>query len=119
MDMIAFSVANVNRCSDPDGFNHDLNDWTLSDWCTAVLGELGEAANIIKKMNRIRDGIRNKESKDQLETMLMDEIADTFIYLDLLAQAAGFSLNDAVIAKWNAKSNEIGYPHLIWEENIS
>ncbi|MBR2813452.1 MAG: hypothetical protein IKE60_02295 [Reyranella sp.] len=33
--------------SKPDG-----SDWALSTWCNAVLGELGELANLIKKVER-------------------------------------------------------------------
>ena len=52
-----FSVFNLRRCEASNGFNHKLGDWSLSDWMTAVTGELGEAANIAKKLNRVRDGI--------------------------------------------------------------
>ncbi len=58
MDWPAFSVINRARCESPEGFNHALQSWSLSDWFTAILGELGEAANVAKKLNRIRDGIR-------------------------------------------------------------
>lgn len=82
-----FSAANRLRCE--HGFKHQLSDWSLSDWFTAVMGELGEAANIAKKLNRVRDGIPgNKQSEPELREQLKREVADTFIYLDLLAQAA-------------------------------
>lgn len=58
-----FSAVNRKRCESPDGFNHALDSWSLSDWFLAVLGEFGEAANVGKKLNRVRDGIPgNKES---------------------------------------------------------
>jgi NTP pyrophosphatase (non-canonical NTP hydrolase) len=83
----------------------------MSDWMIATLGELGEAANILKKLNRVRDGIPgNKESADQLRDKLRREIGDTFVYLDLLAQSAGFTVADAAREVFNAKSEEIGYP---------
>lgn len=105
-----FAVINRRRCESPRGFNHKLSDWSLSDWFTAVLGELGEAANVAKKLNRVRDGIPgNKETPDELRAKLADEVADAFIYLDLLAQAAGFCLEDAVRDKFQRKSVEIGY----------
>lgn len=110
MDMVLFSEENRKRCISPDGFNHPLASWSLSDWMTATLGELGEAANVVKKLNRVRDGIRgNKESEEELRHDLENEIADAFIYLDLMSQAAGFRLADAVMKKFNAKSKEIGY----------
>ena len=107
----AFSKQNRTRCESPEGFNHALESWSLSDWITAVVGELGEAANIAKKLNRVRDGIPgNKESPDELRTKFARELADTFIYLDLLAQAAGIDLPATVVEVFNAKSAEIGYP---------
>lgn len=113
MDMKRFSIVNRQRCEHPDGFCHPLQHWSLSDWTTAVLGELGEAANIVKKLNRIRDDIPgNKigESEQELMEKLGDEIADTFCYLDLMAQAAGIDLSDKVIDKFNKVSERICYP---------
>lgn len=105
-----FSERNRRRCESPLGFNHSLSSWTLSDWFTATMGELGEAANIVKKLNRIRDGIPgNKETEAELKDKLRREIADVFIYLDLTAQAVGFRLNDAVDEVFKAKSAQIGY----------
>jgi NTP pyrophosphatase (non-canonical NTP hydrolase) len=105
-----FAKTNRERCESPDGFNHRLESWSLSDWVTATLGELGEAANLVKKLNRLRDGIRTKESRDDLDAALFTEIGDTGVYLDLFAQAAGFRLEDAVREVFNEKSTEIGYP---------
>lgn len=111
MDLNEFSRANAARCTSGIGFGHAPGDWSLSDWMVATLGELGEAANVLKKLNRYRDGIAgNTASKAELIEQFEREIADTMIYLDLLAQAAGFSLADAVRKTWNAKSKQIGYP---------
>lgn len=105
-----FAVLNRRRCESARGFNHKLSDWSLSDWFTATLGELGEAANIGKKLNRVRDGIPgNKETPDELHAALQEEVADVFIYLDLLAQSQGFSLEEAVRAKFQKTSAKIGY----------
>lgn len=114
MDLRVFSLVNRSRCEDGDGFNHSLQSWSLSDWVTAAVGELGEAANVVKKLNRLRDGVPgNKVSPDVLREQLRREVADTFIYLDLLSQAAGFDLADAVRDTFNAKSRELGAPHRI------
>lgn len=110
MDMDAFSAANRARCEAPNGFNHDLRSWSLSDWMTATTGELGEAANIVKKLNRYRDGINgNLQTEEQLRGMLRRELGDVFVYLDLMAQAAGFKLSDAAAEVFNKKSEQIGY----------
>lgn len=110
MNMHEFSLENLTRCEAPDGFNHALSSWSLSDWMTATLGELGEASNVLKKLNRVRDGIPgNKETPDELRAMFADELADTFIYLDLLSQAAGVDLPAAIRSKFNRTSQKIGY----------
>ena len=114
-----FSVFNRRRCEAGHGFNHPIGDWSLSDWFTATMGELGEAANIAKKLNRARDGIPgNSETTDELSAALADEIADTFIYLDLLAQSAGINLGEAVISKFNRTSEKIGYRNVLFNRTI-
>ena len=35
----------------PSGFSYEFDSWSLSDWMTATMGELGEVAN------RVHDGI--------------------------------------------------------------
>jgi NTP pyrophosphatase (non-canonical NTP hydrolase) len=110
MNMREFSRENRRRCESPTGFNHRLDSWSLSDWMTATLGELGEAANVAKKLNRVRDGIPgNRQSEAELRAMLAREIADAFIYLDLMAQSCGIDLAAAVRDTFDRKSAEIGY----------
>lgn len=110
MDLTAFSETNRKRCEAFSGFNHMLDDWSLSDWMTATVGELGEAANVAKKLNRVRDGIPgNAETADELRSALADELADTFIYLDLLCQSQGIVLADAVASKFDRTSEKIGW----------
>lgn len=111
MNLDEFDKANRERCESPAGFDHKLDSWSLSDWITACVGELGEAANIVKKLNRVRDGIPgNKETEAELKAKLARELADTFIYLSLAAQRAGVRLSEAIPEVFDAKSEEIGYP---------
>lgn len=110
MTFAAFSAENRARCEAPNGFNHPVGSWSLSDWMTATMGELGEAANAAKKLNRVRDGIvGNDETEAELRANFADELADTFIYLDLLAQSQGIDLAAAVRAKFDRTSKKIGY----------
>lgn len=119
MDFRDFSVFNRHRCEAAKGFNHPLSGWSLSDWMTAVAGELGEAANIAKKLNRVRDGIPgNTQSEPELRSALADEIADTFIYLDLLAQSQGIDLEAAIIDKFNRTSEKIGYDNKFFRRSV-
>jgi NTP pyrophosphatase (non-canonical NTP hydrolase) len=114
-----FSQANRERCEHPHGFNHPLSSWSTSDWFLAMMGELGEAANVAKKLNRVRDGIvGNKEMPEVLRAKLRRELGDTFVYLDLTCQALGFSIADAAMEVFNAKSAEIGYPKQNMTEEV-
>ena len=94
MSLKEFSARNLRRCISPEGFNHPLSGWSLADWMLAAAGELGEAMNVAKKLNRERDGITgNDKSKGELLSDLSDELADTVIYLDLVAHAEGIDLS--------------------------
>ena len=88
-----------------------LVSWSLSDWFTAMAGEVGELGNVIKKLNRARDGLKgNRESVAELEAMLPKECADVLIYLELFAQVAGFNLVAATRDKFNEVSERNGFP---------
>ena len=64
-----------------------------------------------QKLNRYRDGINgNTEAEADLNAKLRREIGDTFVYLDLMAQRAGFKLSDAAREVFNNKSDKLGYP---------
>jgi NTP pyrophosphatase (non-canonical NTP hydrolase) len=109
MDFATLRAANLSRCArwHPRG----LSEWSLSDWFTATMGELGEAANVAKKLNRERDGIAgNTVSEEQLHADLADEIADVAIYLDILAASEGIDLAKAIARKFNATSEKVGFP---------
>jgi NTP pyrophosphatase (non-canonical NTP hydrolase) len=83
--------------SKPDG-----SDWYLAQWSNATLGELGEAANIIKKIDR------GDMTLDEARPALMRELADVAIYLDILAFRAGIDLGAAVAVKFNEASERGG-----------
>ena len=101
---------NVARCESRKGFNHNLDAWSTSDWMVALVGEVGEAANIIKKLNRHRDGIALEEdpSYSFLRAELIDELGDIQIYLDLLAASSQIDLEVATWTKFNIVSDRIG-----------
>jgi|SRR5882672_7500925 len=79
----------------------ECSDWTLADWMTALAGEVGEAANIIKKIKR--DGWTPK-----LQVALGKEIADIQLYLPLLARAAHIDLEQETINKFEETSIRFG-----------
>ena len=80
----------------------DGSDWSLNDWVTAVTGELGEAANVFKKIRR------GDLTLDEARSMLTQELADVVIYLDILAAQAGIDLGMAVMETFNTKSIKVG-----------
>lgn len=83
--------------SEPDG-----SDWSLSDWLQAVLGELGEYANIAKKY------LRGDISLEEFRQRGGRELADTVTYLDILAWRAGLDLGWEVRRKFNEVSDRCG-----------
>jgi NTP pyrophosphatase (non-canonical NTP hydrolase) len=110
LTFVKFSQINRDRCESPLGFNHQLSAWSTSDWMTALVGEVGEAANVVKKLNRVRDGVPgNKLTPDELRSQLRRELGDVFVYLDLICQSLDFSIADAAMEVFDAKSAEIGY----------
>ena len=103
---------NLRRCL--TDFKHPLESWSPLEWVGAVCGEAGEAANIAKKMIRLRDGVAGNKGEDLDPTLLrkklLKEIADTVIYADLVASSQDMTLEEVLIEVFNAKSEEIGSP---------
>lgn len=109
-----------------------LDSWSVADWGVAFEGEAGEiheaaielallglalgghtgkVADIIKKLNRVRDGMPgNKKNPAQLTADLADEIADTFLYMLMLSQKCGINFQLAVQSKFNSVSHRVGFP---------
>lgn len=109
------ATKNLARCTSPQGFNHALNSWKVSQWTNAGAGEQGEACNLAKKLDRLREGVRgNLKAADQSEAditaRLGEELADIVIYADLTAQRLGLSLGECLKTAWNRKSEQLGYP---------
>lgn len=106
----AFRLANVTRCVKwhPQG----INSWSPSDWLTAVTGELGELASLLKMRNRERDGLPGNKFSPS-DKQVADEIADVLTYLDLLAAALGIDLGRAAVEKFNEVSERVGFPDRI------
>lgn len=64
----------------------DGSDWSLGDWVTATLGELGEATNLLKKIRR------GDYDLDYIRPELAKELADVITYLDILAMQINVDL---------------------------
>ena len=85
----------------PDG-----SDWSPADWMVAVVGELGEAANLMKKIRRgdFATDCDLLEAKEKLQK----EFADVLTYLDLMAFQFGVDLGEATMNKFNEVSRRVG-----------
>lgn len=93
--------------SKPDG-----SDWTPAQWLQAVVGELGEYANLRKKYER------GDLTAGEFELQAGKELADVQTYLDILAQrcldtseaahATGIDLGQVTIDKFNEISIRVG-----------
>ena len=79
------------------------NSISLSYRGNELAGEVGEACNVIKKLDRERLGIRGSRATND---MLAEELADVIICADLIASELGIDLNEAVRAKFNATSDK-------------
>lgn len=89
----------------------DGSDWSPASWLQAVVGELGEYANLRKKVER------GDLTLAQAKKKLASEIADVIIYLDLLAFQLGIDLSEAVMETWNAKAEQLDIPMRINAED--
>jgi NTP pyrophosphatase (non-canonical NTP hydrolase) len=92
------NIARVPSFRNRKGELVDCSTWDLSRWSNATLGELGEAANIVK---HIEVGDLTLE---EARPLLAAELADTLVYLSLYANFAGIDLAAATIEKFNAVS---------------
>lgn len=107
LDLTTLRAANVKRC---EQVFHPLHRWSPTDWACAVAGEAGEVCNAVKKLRRLHDGTntaKDPQSVEACHAAIADEIADTVIYLDLLAARLGIDLSIAVINKFNAVSHRM------------
>jgi hypothetical protein len=66
-------------------------------------GEIGEAQNILKKIERERLGLRGSRATPE---MLAEELADGVICLDLIAMEFRINMISAIRAKFNKTSQE-------------
>lgn len=82
-----------------------------------MAGEAGEICNSVKKLRRLESEYQSKnepgrqiDSKEQAIKEIGEEIADTLLYLDLLALRCGLNLEKEVINKFNKTSDKYGFP---------
>ncbi len=96
-----------NAKGEPAHSKPDGSDWTPADWITAITGELGEAANIVKKLKRGDFGTKGTKEYNAGVFKLAKEIADVQIYLDILAYQYRLDLGKCVTMKFNETSTKV------------
>lgn len=97
--------ANVERCTKDFPGDH-LNRWSANDFMVALLGELGEAANLLKKIRRGYD-LTKGMSYPELAHELAKELGDVQCYLDLLAAKLNIDLGEITREKFNEVSDRV------------
>lgn len=80
----------------------DGSDWSPAQWLQAVVGELGEYANLRKKFDRGDVGAA------EFAREAADELADVVTYLDILAFQLGVDLGRSTADKFNRVSERVG-----------
>ncbi len=97
LNLSEFRTVNVQRCEE-SYFPLDSKDGPW--WGNAMAGEVGEACNVVKKIDR--DGSTPERIQD-----LADELADVVTYADLLAARYGINLAEAIKSKFNEVSKRV------------
>jgi NTP pyrophosphatase (non-canonical NTP hydrolase) len=90
--------------------SHTTKEYAVTP--TGIMGELGEAASLIKMRNRERDGLPGNKFSPT-DKQVADEIADVLTYLDLFAAVSGIDLGRAAVEKFNEVSERVGFPDRI------
>ena len=114
-------------------------EWHSSDWSNALAGEAGELqeaieilmttldlgasvgrlCNMVKKDRRHEThvvqiaggkGSYNTPPLDEIRKRIKNEIADVFLYLDLVSDHFGLSLEECIFPKFNEVSAAQGFP---------
>lgn len=79
-------------------------DWTTAQWLQAIVGELGEFANVSKKVDR------GDFSVDYAREEMAKELADVQAYLFMLSTHLDIDLGKASVDKFNEVSKRIDCP---------
>lgn len=106
LDFFQLRHANFERQKEWD----PTSQVSLSFRGVEMAGEVGEACNIIKKLERAQMGIVGSKATDE---QLAEELADIVICVDLIAAARKIDLGGAVRDKFNATSTKHGFKTVI------
>ena len=100
---------NVARCNAVFHPIRGMNEWSPTDWATALGGECGELLNEVKKLRRLGTDVDKGRPGTSLQLKrITDELADLIIYADLFAARLGIDLPSAITEKFNEVSDRRG-----------
>lgn len=98
-----FSEANARRAP---GFVNRKGEtfapFTPLETCGAAAGELGELANLVKKVRR------GDQTLDEARQKIADEVGDVVTYLTILCNKLDIDIGEACRSKFNEVSDRIG-----------
>lgn len=101
-----------NRHGETAHSKEDGSDWSPAQWLQAVVGEVGEYANLRKKHER------GDVDAEAFKKEAADELADIVCYLDILAFQLGINLGEATMNKFNRVSERVGCKVQIDESGV-
>jgi NTP pyrophosphatase (non-canonical NTP hydrolase) len=87
--LLEFRKANKARLEEESHGVSLRESFDTEDWLGCLIGEIGEAANIVKKLYRIQLGWPSGSGDVDYLRALAEEYADCFVYLDIYAMRWG------------------------------
>lgn len=90
-----------------------IEEWSISQWALAMMGEAGEVCDAIKKLNSLETGAKSSHGPQKVEEAMQaiaTEIGDTYMYLNLLAIRCGIDIRRAICDTFNRVSIREGFP---------
>ena len=113
MDISKFQLINEERAK---RWHNGQPQWSLLEWCGAMCGESGEAANNAKKIKRLDTSLPNKEAgldktnTELLKAKLATEVANSIIYGIIILSELGVDASQILADVYDQKSIEYGFP---------
>jgi len=113
---LTFSALSRVNAKRSNSWHGDAEPWSLADWAIALGGEAGEVLNAVKKLKRLRTGIKSSKGPQNIQQALDDiaeEITDVVFYADLFMTALGRKMPVELQKKFNAISKREGFKEMI------
>lgn len=110
MPLTLNQLSEVNRERAAKLFHSERKD--VLYWSNAVAGEAGELANVVKKLYRDSEGKLDARYLRKIK----EEAGGQFIYLDLLLNSIGVSLEECITYEFDRVSRKASYPVLLGQQ---